>query len=623
MNSIRMYCLGLLVLTAFIATVRASTSFAADQALKIADHPKGTESFVGGCPSLSPNGRLVAVRRYVPIDLSISNFDGSNAMREDLWIRDLKTGKERLIREDCRALEWLDDNAVALDSNEVIEPNTSGARRPKPERRRAVASSNTLSFGALNGTSRQIPLGHMIVGDIISKEKGFLWVSPGGSHVAFDLLFLRRGDVPIGRIGVAQVDTAKVTYVGELAYCHYNWGYQAQERCKCKTDPWTRSGSGFAFVSGRGDGEAILNFATATGSQVLRLADDESCKWSPVFDPTGSRLAYFAAEWGGETGTLLHGHVRVLDLYTGAEQRFAPAGIVGSGLAIAWSRDGSELIHDWYPGTSPFEHEGTARTYRVKMTKSKPVPSAAVIKAIPVPSQEDELVAAILSKSSARVSWGIKHATDAPTQRVKTAMCTALSGWFPREVPCAGEIVHFLTRINSNEAIPLFRKAILIQPEPIAVKDYRPQYQPNAVCEAIAALMKWRVRAAAAELHVYLQRFPDSEPAVYAIGALAAFGEQDRWRQLATLQQSRDKEIRSRLTVVLSMVRDPRSVDILLDMVDDHERLYISVQGETQVGDKAVDSLKKLTSHDFGRDVKAWRAWWAKQDRELPVESNQ
>jgi hypothetical protein len=300
--------------------------------------------------------------------------------------------------------------------------------------------------------------------------------------------------------------------------------------------------------------------------------------------------------------------------------------IPGFGLAMAWSPDGIELIHDWHPGKSPYDREGTPRTYRVRLQKSKPVPPDAVVKAVPAASKEDEIVAAILSESSARVSWGVEHAREAPSGRVISAMCTALPSWFPREGPCAGEMVEELSRLDAREAIPFFRNVILIRPEVVSDLDggsrkYRLQYQPNAVCSAITALMQWNVKESVDELRKYVQRFPDLEPAVYAVGALAVFGDEERWQQLTLYKTSADREIRSRLAGVLSLIRDPRAVDILLDLVNDRERLYDSADGETQVGDQAVGSLKILTGQEYGRDPDAWRAWWAKQDRKLPNQS--
>ena len=597
---------------------------------KVEFYPKETEYFEGACPLLSPNGRLVALRRYVPEQKVFATFRNPNPMREDVWIRDLRTGEERLLCKESRPLEWLGDDALMLASNQIIDPFTGITRVPVSQFPRTLAVADTLTLLAADAKTIRFALGHTIVSDLTSQEKGMMWVSPKKNHVSFDLLFSRSGNIPLRRIGVAQVATTRIVYVGESAYCHYNWGYHAQERSGCKSNPWAPDESRFAFVAGRGDGEANLYLASADGSQVWRLTNDESCKWSPVFDATGRRIAYFAARWGGQDGSLLDGQVRVLDIYTGEQRRFAPTTAPGLGLSLSWAADGSELIHDWHPGKMLDERSGTPRTYRVKLSKSQRIPPGAVVKVIPSLSKEDEVVTAILSKSSVKVSWGVEHVGDAPTQRVKAALRTALPIWFPRDLPCAGEIVGVLTSLGASEAVPAFRQAVLILPEPTRIPDgtpddvrkqYRLQYQQNAVCEVIAALVKWNVKASAVELRTYLKRFPDSEPAVYATGALASFGEEDRWVQLAAYAKSSDKEIRSRLTAVLSLVHDPRAVDVLLELVNDHERLYTSVEGETQVGDEAQNSLRKLTGQRIGRDLGAWREWWTKQGRRLPTEA--
>jgi hypothetical protein len=479
-----------------------------------------------------------------------------------------------------------------------------------------------------DGKSAAVALNHVLVSDIVSSEKGPLWISPQRGHVAFDLLFFRSGNVPVSRIGVAQLDVKKTVFVGESAYCHYNWGYQAQQRADCKTDPWTHDGGRFAFVSGRGDGEADLYVASADGSQTLRLTEDGDCKWSPVFDTTGRRIAYFAARWGGEGGTLLDTHVRILDIYTGNEQRLAPANTSGWGLVLAWTSDGSELLHDWHRGKSPFYPDREARIYRVNLPKSEPVPSGIAVKAIPPVSMEDQVIAAILSGSGARVCWGIEHAYDVPTIRVREAMCKALPEWFPREYPCAGDMVRALMQFDAREAASVFRQAILIQPEPMQIpveipeefrKKIRPQYQPNAACLAITALMKWNVPASTVDLRRYLERFPNEEPAVYATAALVVFGQEGHWADLAAYARNPDKEIRSRLTKVLSHLHDPRAVEILLELVSDGETLYFDAEGTTQVGDQAADTLKAITGQELGRDAGGWRKWRAEQARTLPM----
>ena len=94
--------LGFSVGAALILIAGAVSSAAVAQekqsASSISPHVEGTESFEGACPMLSPSGRLVAMRRYVPLPRPfVGSFRFTNAapMREDLWIRDLITGEER------------------------------------------------------------------------------------------------------------------------------------------------------------------------------------------------------------------------------------------------------------------------------------------------------------------------------------------------------------------------------------------------------------------------------------------------------------------------------------------------------------------------------------------------
>ncbi len=79
-----------------------------------------------------------------------------------------------------------------------------------------------------------------------------------------------------------------------------------------------------------------------------------------------------------------------------------------------------------------------------------------------------------------------------------------------------------------------------------------------------------------------------------------------------------DKERRGWLAYLLGDVRDARSVETLIRLVDDREVLYLDYTGDVQVGDHALHSLAKLTGFTFGRDKGKWSDWWKKQDGHLP-----
>ena len=598
---------------------------------RVKPYPMGTVTFAGACPRISPNGRFVAIRRHVreeePLIRGGPRDPKYIPIRNDLWILDLKSQEEFLLREDCPQHNWLADDAIAVSPSEVLDPRTGVQLSEGPRPARVTANGTALTYSTGRSDPIECSLNHPIVSDILSSEKGPIWISPRGTHVAFDLLFARSGAVPLRRIGIANLQSKQVLFVGESAYCHYNWGYQAQQRFRCDTDPWSRDGSYFAFVSGRGDGETDIFLATSDGEHVFRLTNDGECKWSPVFDSTGRRLAYFAAGWGGEDGTLRDVHIRILDIYTGEEQRMAPENDPGWGLVLAWSPDGSELYHDWNRGDSPRYRDLNARIFRINFPQSQPVPEGSTIRSVPAVSLEDQVIKALNSGISTRLNWGTIQSYQVPTDRVRQALCQALPVWMPRDYPCAGDIVVALKSMDARESASVIGQAILLPPEPFGIpailppeerKEYWEPYRTDALCESIATLLEWNLQGSAAHLREYLARFPDSEPAVYATGALAACGEPERWQQLTDYARNSNKEIRWRLAEILGLVRDPRSVDLLIDLIGDDEVVSMSTGDETQVGDLAAKSLTQLTGQTFGRAPAEWRNWWAHQNGILP-----
>lgn len=565
-------------------------------------------TIAGSCPRISPNGRFVAIRRYVPEERLIRGGPDpfAESYRRDVWVYDLESKTEKLLSKNCADFRWMPNDKLELSTLQIVDPSTGKKLEDVPKSTKVRFSSrDKLKIG----NDAIVQLNDSVVGDILSSHKGASWLSPDSRFVAFDFLFPRRGNVPIHRIGVADVGQGNSIYVGESAYCHYNWGYQAQQMLQCLTNPWSSDSKHFVFVSGRGDGEADLYICNSSGSKVMRMTDDGDCKWSPVFDPTNRRLAYFAGTWGGENGTIKDVHVRVLDIYTGAEHRLAPEDAEGYGHAIAWGTDGEFILHDWYQGERVLDLNRDCKIFRVNLPKSQPVSEGSNINSIPDKSLEDRVVAALKSDSGTMVSWGVERANQVSVEPIQEAILEALPKWFPVEHPCASEMLMTLIRIDAQGSAPALQKMILLKPSEGKVPG---NSQSNATCIAIGALVDWETRSAKDDLRKYLLIFPDDQAAVYATAALVAFGDDRRWHELSAYSKSTDKWFRSRLirTLKWKQLREPRGTNILIDLLSDDECLYLSIDGDTNVGDEAYNALKEVTGEDFGREPAKWRTWF-------------
>jgi len=88
------------------------------------------------------------------------------------------------------------------------------------------------------------------------------------------------------------------------------------------------------------------------------------------------------------------------------------------------------------------------------------------------------------------------------------------------------------------------------------------------------------------------------QEAVWALGELKDISAVPVLVKL--LPRDRNTEVRQRCAVALGKINDPKAVDGLIQQLDD-------VSGS--VSNAALQSLKKITGKDLGKDIKQWEKW--------------
>ena len=585
----------------------------------------GTAETKDGCtPFLSPSGRRMSFIRYV-IDPQRQDLRGNTVPRADVWVRDLKDGSEEQIALDTSSIGWLTETILKMSDGRLFDIETMKAPPDKsklPNKLLAknvqwspngkslvyVPDSNFYRYNnqSKTGTERTLFLidgsrdpKPLDLGAIIDTgANGFLSWSPDGKAIAFHLLFFRDGDVPLRRIGVVDVASGKARFAGEGAYCHYNWGLRFSEQSLSAPSPWDAKSERFLFVTGRGDGDADLYISKADASETIRLTNDGCCKWSPAFDPTGTRAAFCAAEWGGMNGSLRNCCIRVLDLLTGEELKTIPDS-EGRCDSLTWTPDGSTLIYDWIKGES-------SQILESRIAPARPVQANSPVTSKFQRSEVQETLSALASDKSAIVQWGAERAGKLKDPEVVRALRTVLKKSIasPATFPFR-EILDALQELDARESAPDVIEAFGSSDESLR-------------CRAISLIGYWKDSRAIEPLKAIIAAKPDASTAVYAAAALARMAQNDAWPHLQRLATNGSKSIRDLVASNLDAVVDPRSVDILVNFVEDKEVAYTDYTGEIEVGEIAEQSLATLTGETFDRRHARWIDWWNRQGRQIP-----
>jgi len=369
----RVTTIALILLTGYAAAGQAETG---KVSTKIED---------ASVPFLSTSGRRLSFKRYV-LDPNRMDLRGNLVPRPDVWVRDLKDGSEERVVANANSVGWLSDSILKLKDGRLIDvqtklaPDTTAKLPERLQVKNLQWAPNGKAFvylPAVESSLKRHPYRKLYVvqeslvvkpldlGTSVNTDaNGFLSYSPDGNRVAFHLLFFRDGEVPIRRIGTVGVTNGEVRFVGVGEYCHYNWGLQQSEQMCSAPNPWDPKGEHFLFVTGTGNGNSELYISNADSSEAIRLTEDGLCKWAPAFDPTGRRVAFCSAEWGGMNGSLHNACIRILNLTTGEEQKIV-TGSKGQCNTLAWTPDGSRLIFDWIDG----------KTQQIMEVKLEPAPA--------------------------------------------------------------------------------------------------------------------------------------------------------------------------------------------------------------------------------------------------------
>ncbi len=576
----------------------------------------------GSMPRISSDGKWLAVRRFVQ-DPDQTDIRGNRVWRSEVWIRDQQTGRERRVAEDDYLLGWIDAETLILLTGGPMSANV-GVKPPEVARLpgnmrvknrewasggRSVACIPDVMFYRSNplltppagadGTiyvlegpraPRPLALDHTVNTD----SSGFLSWSPDGKRLAFHLLFFRRGDVPIRRIGVVEISSGRTVFVGEGAYVHQNWGLLGTETPGGAPGMWDGRGERLVFVTGRGGGEGEVYVATADGAEVVQLTDDGLSKWSPTLDPAGRRVAFCVAKRVGEDGSMRGYHLRVLDLLTGEAQSFRPDE-TGGCHNVVWSPNGSRIFYDW-----------SGRILEARPEPPPPPPPGARVAGKPAQSRREKILEALRADNPAIVAWGAEQAGAGADEETLQALRRALAREVARqEYAPAREILETLRALRAHEAAP----------EVILALEFKEDWTK---CLAASIAGAWKLEAAIPRLKEILANLRESRPGIFAAGALARMGERSGLEALRGYVKSRDRQVRGDAAVQLGEIPDPESVDLLIGLVSDMEVRFMSLDGDTQVGDTAELSLALLTGETFGRDPAKWKAWWETRGRKLP-----
>jgi hypothetical protein len=551
--------------------------------LQISSQPPPVESLgAGSGPLISPGGDWVVFRRAV-----ITEHLGWPHLPEykfEVWARHLKSREEKLLHKNARLSEWLDGNTVIFEDGRTAALKGDPARFVAlPKDAHAVnaawtkggdraafitfhpttrpGKNRTITIVEAGGKRTPIELEHAL----LAERPGTLAWSPDGRRLAFHQVFLQPEKKPIRRVGVINAETGAVRFVGE-GNSSGNPGLEFGEGKGPGAGMWDAKGERFVFVTGRGGGEAEVHVASADGDEVLQVTEDTDCKWSPVLDPAGLRVAYCAAAYKNGFRTLSEGRVRVLDLLTGSEVA-VKALTPGFPQRVAWLPDGSGIVWDWDAG-------GDLNLYRTRLQPLDPLPPGTTIKsAEQCRAPADREFIPDLRKALNRLGKpaGFRHS------EAESELLLAVAALDAREA--APEVMFFLSWHESyNQML------------------------------ALNLVGRWRLMEATDHLLAMSVEKPVRKSNAGAAGALAWLSHPTAWPLLNRFVVSTDPDVRAAVVDSLDGLSDPKAVGILIPLVED-----------PRIGLAAERALARITGMTFDRKPMEWAAWWARQDRLLPV----
>jgi hypothetical protein len=567
----------------------------------------------GWDPWLSPGNRHLAFQRSER-DTRTRDRWGQPVQHAVLHVHDLTTGVERRAERTGRVTGWIGDDAVVLHDGGRVDVRgvggattmpttpegvfTPGTARSRDGRRVAYTvrgftlqdhspappegREHTIHLVEQGQPPRALDLGANVNMD---DAAGLLAFSPDGRRLAFHIGFMEDGALPHPRVGVVDLESGKTTFVYKETY-----GSSAHDGAGRATGAdawgaWDGAGRRFAFVVAQGPGRHDVYSAAADGTDLRRHSRDGQWKSTPCLAPEGERLAWWNAGPAERDGAPAKGPhaLRVLQLRTGAAVDVPVPG-VGRGADLQWSADGKDLWFHWSGEVSGI--------YRVAAPAPLEVPAGTPIVDVGM-SELEQLLDDLGSPDRYVVRRALERVAEHDDAHVTQAVLGVLDRLVhegePHDVWDLGQV---LRQREAVAAVPLLLECLAAR---------------KAVAAVTRLLLDWGIEEA-----VPLWRSLDTagvEDRATGLVALASFGDEQAWRQVAALLVKPSRDPRDRIVGDLAHVRDPRSVELLIPLVEDETFLYTSDRNYV-LGDGAARCLQALTGQALGRDRAAWETWW-------------
>jgi hypothetical protein len=588
-------------------------------------------------PWLSPNCRYLAFQR-TGLDLESRDSRGQPTWQGILHVRDLATGEERPAARNGTVTGWSGDDLLILGDGSSVRASGNGDEPRFPDSPNGLMTPSWIrsrdgrrvaftvrGFLMKDAQPQTAPKGrkHTIyvaegdaeprpldLGEHVNQDagRGLLSFSPDGRRLAFRLGFMHYGQLPHPRIGVFDLESDTCTWVADEAAGSRDsragprpWGPTAWAA-------WDARGTRFVFVKTAGARKRDLYTATADGKDVRRLTVDGKWKASPCLDPAGERCAYWVLDerpepdepeakgprglfpdWG-DTGP--H-RLRVVMLRTG-EVKDLPTPPRGSGTYLQWSADGRHLCFGWtaradravYRVAAPAAPEVEAGTPVVNLTRSK----------------KDELLDDLASKDPNAAEAALRRAWRNHDPDVTAAVIDILRRWTQGgRSGTVWVLTQALDQRHAVGAVPVLLDALA---------------SGRGASSVTGLLLDWGVEAGVPFWRA-MARSTGPYDRGSALVALARFGAEADWERVRASLKDEDPDARDAVARALAHVRDARSVDILIPLLDDDGFLY-TADKRVEVRHKAAESLVKLTGRNYGGNREKWSGWWESSDRTLP-----
>lgn len=588
--------------------------------------------------SLSLDGKYLAFAR-MGFDAKRTDRAGDPLAIPETWVRDLGSKKEWKLPQETMPRGWTAGPTLLLETGAAVDPvkgasvagipslpqGTEPAAMAWSRDGKRLAYVPRLSLRdktqvyVVSEASKMQPLSG--TNGMRTDQAVVLAWAPDGSRLFVNALFQPDEGEARRRVGVVDPATGEMKVVAELP----DWidipGLRGGSRAsrffmepgrrrgegndaywnrptgpRYGAEVWDAAGKLFAYVQGSGWSEADVYVADTTGATTWRLTVDGETKWSPSLDGPGRRVAFLTAD---EIRDFKGRRIRVIDLLTGDTKDYPLTGTDGVPGALAWSSDGSQVVYEIQGGAA-------GGVYAQAVAAPKPAPEGAQIQAKEYVEKE-RVLSWLAAKSADRVHDAVHRAGAGWDPEYVPAIRKALSTWSPTSEEFSSCILRVVGQHQVKEAIPEVRAALTSKRGRTQVFASRVLLLLQAK-DALPDLDKLRTSGTAMDVRTA------------AAGAMVGMGDARGWADLAKAATEVGVRIRLDLCAALALVHDPKSIDMLIPLVEDKEKLgYSSFADRHTLGEAAQLVLEAHTSQNLGGDKAAWTTWWkGEANRALP-----